>query len=117
MTLTARPLRFATSDADFESRFAQRLHWSDETDARVEQAVERILADVKQRGDAAVLEYTARFDGLDAKELRALELTQVELKAAFDSLPAKQRDALQAAAARVRAYHEAQKKAGGESWS
>ena len=117
MNWTARPLRLATTDADFEERFAKRLHWSAETDAGVEQAVEKILADVRARGDAAVLEYTARFDSLDAKELRSLELTQAELKAAFDSLPAKQRDALQAAAARVRSYHEAQKKACGESWT
>ena len=76
-----------------------------------------ILADVQKRGDAAVLEYTARFDGLSAPTMAALELTQAELKAAFDSIPVAQRDALQAAAKRVRSYHEAQKKASGESWS
>ncbi len=76
-----------------------------------------ILADVQRRGDAAVLEYTARFDGLSAPNMAALELTQAELKAAFDAIPAVQRDALQAAAARVRSYHVAQKKASGESWS
>jgi len=76
-----------------------------------------ILADVQQRGDAAVLDYTARFDGLQAQSMAALELTQAELKVAFDGLPAVQREALQAAAARVRSYHEAQRKASGESWS
>jgi histidinol dehydrogenase (EC 1.1.1.23) len=76
-----------------------------------------ILADVHKRGDAAVLEYTARFDGLQAGTLAELELSQAELKAAFDALPGAQRSALQAAAARVRSYHEAQKKACGESWS
>ena len=76
-----------------------------------------ILADVRQRGDAAVLDYTSRFDALEAASLADLELTQAELKAAFDGLPAAQRDALQAAARRVRSYHEAQKKASGESWS
>ena len=64
-----------------------------------------------------MLEYTQRFDGLSAPAMSALELTQAELKAAFDAIPADQRDALQAAAARVRSYHEAQKKATGESWS
>ena len=117
MSATARPLRLATTDPDFQSRFAQRLHWSADTDAAVEQAVERILLDVRARGDAAVLEYTARFDAVDARDVSALELTQKELKAAFDSLPPRQRDALQAAASRVRSYHEAQKKACGESWS
>jgi histidinol dehydrogenase len=72
---------------------------------------------VKQRGDVAVLEYTARFDGLQAPSLGALELTQAELKAAFDALPDAQRRALESAARRVRVYHEAQKKASGESWS
>lgn len=76
-----------------------------------------ILADVQQRGDAAVLEYTARFDGLDASSMGQLELTQAELKAAFDAIPAAQRNALEAAARRVRSYHEAQRKASGESWS
>jgi histidinol dehydrogenase len=117
MNWTARPLRLATSDADFDRRFAERRHWSDETDAGVEEAVERILADVKRRGDAAVLEYTNRFDRLEAKSLKELELGRKEFKAAFDALPAEQRRALEAAAARIRKYHEAQKKAGGESWA
>ncbi|MDO9133019.1 histidinol dehydrogenase [Hydrogenophaga sp.] len=117
MTFTARPARLSTTAADFEAQFAARLHWSAETDGAIEERVAGILADVKSRGDAAVLEYTARFDGLDAASLSQLELTQTELKAAFDGLPAAQRDALQAAARRVRSYHEAQKKAGGESWS
>ena len=114
--MTARPLRLSTAQADFETLFQQRLHWSADTDAAIEQRVADILADVKQRGDAAVLEYTARFDGLQADNMAALELTQAELKAAFESLPAAQKTALQDAAARVRSYHEAQKKASGESW-
>ena len=94
-----------------------RLHWSDAADAAIEQRVADILQDVKQRGDAAVLAYTARFDGLAADTVQALELTQADFKAAFDAIPAVQRHALQAAAARIRSYHEAQKKACGESWS
>ncbi|SEA75046.1 MULTISPECIES: histidinol dehydrogenase [Acidovorax] len=117
MTLVAAPIRLSTAAATFEADFAARLHWSADTDAAIEQRVADILADVQQRGDAAVLEYTARFDGLSAPGMAALELTQVELKAAFDAIPTVQRAALQAAAARVRKYHEAQKKASGESWS
>ena len=117
MTFSARPARLSTTAADFEAQFAARLHWSAETDGAIEERVAGILADVQTRGDAAVLEYTARFDGLEAASLGQLELTQTELQAAFDGLPAAQRDALQAAARRVRSYHEAQKKAGGESWS
>jgi histidinol dehydrogenase len=117
MTLVAVPARISTADAGFEAQFKARLHWSGETDAAIEQRVGDILADVQKRGDAAVLEYTHRFDGLSADSLKALELTQTELRAAFDGLPAPQREALQAAAQRVRSYHEAQKRASGESWS
>ncbi len=117
MALHAKPLQLNTADAGFEAAFAARLHWSADTDAAIEQRVADILADVQQRGDAAVLEYTQRFDGLQAADVKALEITQAELQAALDSLPAAQREALQAAAARVRQYHEAQKKASGESWS
>ena len=117
MTLQAQPARLSTLDASFEADFKARLHWSADADAAIEERVAAILADVQQRGDAAVLDYTQRFDGLTAASVQALELTQAELKAAFDGLPAAQRSALQAAAARVRSYHEAQKKASGESWS
>ncbi|MBU3649871.1 MAG: histidinol dehydrogenase [Limnohabitans sp.] len=110
-------LRLATTDADFERRFAERLHWSDDTDAAIEQRVADILADVRARGDTAVLEYTQRFDGLTAASVAQLELGAEELRAAFEGLPAAQRAALQAAAQRVRAYHQAQKKASGESWT
>jgi histidinol dehydrogenase len=117
MTLQARPLRLSTADAGFEAAFQARLHWSAETDTQVEQAVTDILAAVRARGDAAVLECTRRFDGLPADGMQALELVPAELKAAFDGLPAAQRQALEAAAARVRSYHEAQKRASGESWA
>ena len=117
MEIAAKPLRLSTADANFEHDFAQRLHWSADTDAAIEQRVADILADVQQRGDAAVLEYTARFDGLQVDSVQALELTQTELKAAFDSLGDAQKQALEAAARRVRSYHEDQKKANGESWS
>ena len=117
MILIATPAYLSTADATFEADFKARLHWSAATDAGIEDVVAGILRDVQTRGDAAVLEYTNRFDGLNATSVAALELTQAELKAAFDAIPADQRDALQAAAKRVRSYHEAQKKANGESWS
>jgi histidinol dehydrogenase len=117
MSLAATPLHLATSDADFEARFRQRLHWSGETDQAIESAVAAIVDDVRKRGDVAVLDYTQRFDGVSAATLSGLELSQAELKAAFDAIPASQRQALQAAALRVRDYHQAQKRASGESWS
>jgi histidinol dehydrogenase len=117
MKLVAAPARMSTVSSTFDAEFAARLHWSAEQDAAIEQRVADILADVQKRGDAAVLEYTARFDGLSAPNMAALELTQAELKVAYDAIPEAQRQALSAAAARVRQYHEAQKKACGESWS
>ena len=115
--LVAKALRLSTTDANFEALFQKRLHWSAEADAAIESRVADILADVQKRGDAAVLAYTQRFDGVTAQSMQQLVLTQAELKAAFDGLPSVQREALQAAAKRVRTYHEAQKKASGESWS
>ena len=117
MGFQAKPLQLSTADAGFEAAFQARLHWSADTDAAIEERVADILADVQKRGDAAVLDYTQRFDVLQVADMKALEITQAELQAALDSLPAVQRQALQAAAARVRQYHEAQKKASGESWS
>ena len=117
MKLIAAPARLSTSATTFDAEFKARLHWSADADAAIEKVVADILADVQQRGDAAVLDYTNRFDGLAATSVEALELTQAELKTAFEGLPAVQREALEAAAARVRSYHEAQKKASGESWS
>jgi histidinol dehydrogenase len=117
MKLIANIARLSTVSATFDTEFKARLHWSADADAAIEKVVADILADVRQRGDAAVLDYTRRFDGLEAASVGQLELTQAELRAAFDALPAAQREALEAAASRVRSYHEAQKKASGESWS
>ena len=116
MNLVANPARISTTSATFEAEFQARLHISAETNTAVVAQVAAILSDVRGRGDAAVLEYTARWDQLSADNMAALELTQAELKQAFDGLPTAQRDALQAAAARIRTYHQAQLKAMGQSW-
>jgi len=105
-----------TAASDFEAGFAKLRHWSAEADLAIEDRVAAILADVKTRGDAAVLEYTARFDGLAATSVGALELTRAELKAAFDAITPAQRHALESAARRVRSYHERQLQACGLSW-
>ena len=106
-----------TSAADFEVAFQRVLHWSAETDDAIEQRVASILADVRVRGDAAVLEYTERFDGVSAPSVAALEIPRAELLAALRSIPVAQRDALEAAADRVRSYHARQLDASGRSWS
>ena len=106
-----------TSQPDFDAEFQRLRHWSAETDASIEERVAAILADVKQRGDAAVLEYTARFDGVQAASMAELELTREELRAAFEAITPAQRNALEAAAARVKAYHQRQLEACGRGWS
>jgi histidinol dehydrogenase len=116
MNLVAKPLHLSTASATFEADFQARLHWSAQADAAIEQRVAEILADVQQRGDAAVLDYTRRYDALDAQSVAALALSPAELREAFDAIPLAQRQALQAAAQRVRAYHEVQKRATGQSW-
>jgi len=113
----ASPARLSTSSSSFEADFSRRLFWSSAADAEIERRVQDILADVQLRGDPAVLEYTRRFDRVHAPSVAALELTQAELKSAFDSIAPARRQALEVAAHRVRTFHEAQKKACGESWS
>ena len=106
-----------TSAPDFQAEFQRVLHWSAEEDHAIEERVGTILADVKARGDNAVLEFTQRFDGLQAASVAELELSRDELKAALDRITPAQRAALEAAAARVRSYHERQLEACGRSWS
>jgi histidinol dehydrogenase len=109
--------RLATADADFEARFQQVQHWSAETDHAIETRVAEIIEAVRSRGDAALLELTARLDGVQAASMADLEIGRAELRAAFDGLPAAQRHALQAAADRVRDYHQRQLDASARSWS
>jgi histidinol dehydrogenase len=106
----------ATTAADFEIEFQRVLHWSAEQDHAIEEPVAAILEDVRVRGDAAVLEYTERFDGVRAASVAALEIGRGELQAALQGLPGAQRQALEAAARRVHAYHERQLEACGRSW-
>ena len=105
-----------TADASFDAAFQARLHWSGDTDVAIESRVAEIIAAVRRDGDQAVLGFTQQFDGLAAATMADLEITQAEMKAAYEALPDTQRDALKQAADRIRAYHEAQKRASGQSW-
>lgn len=106
--------RLDTAQADFDVRLATLLAWEASQDAAIEQTVAEIVRDVRARGDAAVLDYTRRFDRLTLSDAAALELSRAELDAALAALPTAPRAALESAAARVRAYHEHQR---AESWS
>jgi histidinol dehydrogenase len=115
MSVRIRHLR--TSQDDFEAQLQQLLHWSADTDQAIEARVAEILADVRARGDAALLDTTRRFDGLDAQHVTELEISLPTCEAALHGLPAAQRQALETAADRVRRYHERQLAVCGQSWS
>ena len=117
MNTTVAIRHLDSSAADFDDRLKRVLHVSAEADQAVEDAVAAILDDVRSRGDAAVLEYTRRFDGLHAASVADLEIPTADLQAALRAIPAAQRDALEAAARRVRDFHERQLEACGRSWS
>ena len=110
-------LTLSTQDANFDVALAQRLAFDDSTDAGIQNAVTEIIAAVRARGDAAVIEYTNRFDRVNVSAMSELTLTQDDLKTAFDGLDDTQKNALHAAAQRVRDYHVAQNQASGQSWS
>ncbi len=105
--------RLDASAPDFDARLAELLAFNEATDHAVGDAVVEILAAVRARGDAAVLEYTARFDRLNAGTMKELELHRGELEAALGNLPLRLEQALRQAAERVRAYHQRQRQ---ESW-
>ena len=101
-----------STQADFQKSLDTLLAFEAGTDDAIERAVTGILADVKARGDAAVLEYTNRFDRIPdggAASMAAFDIGQDELQAALAAIPAAQRDALNVAAQRIRVFHERQK--------
>ena len=105
--------RLSTVDADFTAKMNALLAFETAQDEGIERTVIGILADVKARGDAAVIEYSNRFDRLTATGMADLELSKLEMQQALDGLPSVQRQALEAAAERIRAYHARQTL---ESW-
>jgi histidinol dehydrogenase len=100
--------RLSTRDADFDTRLAGLLAFENTQDQRIEDTVAVILREVKARGDDAVLEYTRKFDHLEARALAQLEIGKADLARALDALPRTRRNALEQAAARIRAYHQRQ---------
>ncbi|WAR44500.1 histidinol dehydrogenase [Methylomonas rapida] len=102
-------LRLDSSSADFNAQLKQRLAWDASEDLEIHKRVLDIIADVRQRGDAALIDYTNRFDHTHFNTGTELELSKAVLQQAWDSLPADQAQALQTAADRVRAYAEHQK--------
>ncbi|MFV0370861.1 MAG: histidinol dehydrogenase, partial [Azonexus sp.] len=106
--------RLSTADTDFPAKLKTLLAFEAAADDNIERTVAGILADVKARGDQAVVDYSNRFDRLNVASMHELELAPDELANALASLPQERRIALETAAQRVRAYHERQKLTG---WS
>lgn len=100
--------RLNSGDAGFGERLQALLAFETAQDPTVDERVAAICADVKARGDAALIEYTNRFDRMQAASMAELTLGRDALEAAFLRLPEAQRAALSAAAGRVRRYHEKQ---------
>ena len=103
-----------TGDAGFDHEFARLLDRAQTVDPKIEATVKEIVADVRARGDAALLEYTRRFDRRDAASVAELEIARPRLREASRALTKEQYEALANAAERIRAYHERQR---AESWS
>ncbi len=106
--------RLSTTQPDFREALHRLMSWEADSSARVETVVAEILDHVRRRGDAAVLEYTARLDRFEAESVAALEVPPERLRAAAERAPAEHLEALRAAAARIRDYHERQR---AESWT
>ena len=110
------PLKIARLDinqADFNHHLDGLLAWEGVSDKAVNERVEEIIAAVRAHGDAAVVDYTARFDALDVASMADLTLDRARLELALGRITAEQRQALEVAAERVRVYHEHQRQ---ESW-
>lgn len=105
------PLKIArldASQADFSQHLDTLLAWEGVSDKGVNDRVEEIIAAVRERGDDALIEYTARFDGLNVSSMADLTLDRARLELALERITAEQRSALELAADRVRVYHEHQ---------
>jgi histidinol dehydrogenase len=98
--------------ADFDAHLTALIRFEAAQDPAIDEAVAAIIADVRARGDTAVLEYTARFDGLRAARMADLTVDRSEMKRAYDTIDDEQRGALETAAARIRDFHERQKPEG-----
>lgn len=105
--------RLVAADSDFGNKLQRLLHREMLIADDVRKTVDAILKDVRARGDQAVLEYTRKFDGVEASAMEALCVNRAQMQTSLDNLPARQRQALDHAAQRIRSYHERQKQ---ESW-
>ncbi|MFI8609977.1 histidinol dehydrogenase [Pseudomonas sp. NPDC077649] len=113
MTAPIAVRRLNAADQDFARHLDHLLSWESVSDDGVNQRVLEIIQAVRERGDAALVEYTQRFDGLEVASMADLILPRERLELALERISPAQRQALEVAAERVRSYHERQKQ---DSW-
>jgi histidinol dehydrogenase len=100
--------RLSSTDANFDEALSALLAFESTQDETVNETVIHILADIKRRGDDALLDYTRRFDHLEVSSIAEIELPQSDWQRSLQQLPSNEREALEQAARRIRAYHERQ---------
>ena len=108
MTAGTITRRLNAQATDFNTQLDQLLSWESVSDATINQRVLDIIDNVRSRGDAALIDYTRQFDGLDVAQMSDLILPRERLELALTRITAEQRTALETAAQRVRQYHEKQ---------
>ncbi len=106
--------QLSSTQADFQEKLSKLLAWESVSNTDVAQTVDDIIANIRQNGDQALIDYTNKFDGMNVSDISALTVDQSALKKAFDSLSEKEKLALQSAADRVRDYHQKQKQ---DTWT
>ncbi|WP_151670410.1 histidinol dehydrogenase [Nitrincola schmidtii] len=111
--MTLEITRLVAGQTDFDAKLDALLAWESVSDKQVNQIVDDVIANVRSRGDEALVEYTNRFDRMNAESMAELEMSQARLHESLKNLPADQRTALEIAAKRIADYHERQKS---ESW-
>jgi histidinol dehydrogenase len=114
MTAAIAIRRLNAADQDFAQHLDRLLSWESVSDDAVNHRVLDIIKAVRERGDAAVVEFTKQFDGLDVASMADLILPRERLELALTRITPEQRSALEKAAERVRSYHERQKQ---DSWT
>ncbi len=106
--------RLSSTQSDFQDKLSTLLSWESVSNKEVANTVDSIIADIKEKGDAALIDYSIKFDDVDANSMADLTIDAKTLKNAFDNLDNKEKAALQSAADRVRIYHQKQKQ---DTWS
>lgn len=106
--------RLTYGQPDFNRQLDLLLAWEAVSDKQVAATVDEVLHRVKTEGDAALVDYTNRFDRVNVTSVAELEISQTELKAALARITTRERDALTQACERIRVFHERQR---ADSWS